>query len=158
MTAKWTDFGIFMNFCCKMRLFCVFKHRAWLHFWDGNPLKSFRENCTWRFFNFYFTLCRTVHQWLITRIPMGRWVRIPFQLCHKENHVGNFVYNSRHAMRQARGYLQQTISWFNFLKFTTNFAQCGIYQRIVEIRNFFGIIQSMFFFKYLNRQNFHIFE
>ena len=86
------------TFVVKWDFFVFFKHRASLHFWDGNPLKSLRENCTWRFFNFYFTLCRTVHQWLITRIPMGRWVRIPFQLCHKENHVGNFVYNSRHAM------------------------------------------------------------
>ena len=86
------------TFVVKWDFFVFFKHRASLHFLDGNPLKSFRENCTWRFFNFYFTLCRTVHQWLITRIPMGRWVRIPFQLCHKENHVGNFVYNSRHAM------------------------------------------------------------
>ena len=89
------------------------------------PLKSFRENYTWSFYTFPLFLCRTVHQWLITRIPMGRWVRIPFRslAIRKTTLAILFItVGMRWALEVQGGYLQQTISWFNFLHFTTNFA------------------------------------
>ena len=96
-----------------------------LHFlpgWDGNLLNLSEKITLEVSTRLLLFLYRTVHQWLIARIPMGRWVRIPFRSLAIRKTTLAILF----ITVGMRGYLRQTIIQFPWFYCRLSHSSCWL--------------------------------